>query len=78
MLAGPGFDGACQQEEDAVYVDDLDIPVSKLTEAAQRVMDRAVEEFAGANIRCSPAHTCFLPLRKPSGICSRRRCVTLG
>jgi ATP-dependent Clp protease ATP-binding subunit ClpC len=27
-----------------VYVDDLDIPVSKLTEAAQRVIDRAVEE----------------------------------
>jgi ATP-dependent Clp protease ATP-binding subunit ClpA len=27
-----------------VYVDDLDIPLGKLTEGAQRVMDRAVEE----------------------------------
>jgi ATP-dependent Clp protease ATP-binding subunit ClpA len=27
-----------------VYVDDLDIPVSKLTESARRVMDRAVED----------------------------------
>jgi ATP-dependent Clp protease ATP-binding subunit ClpA len=27
-----------------VYVDDLDIPVSKLTDAAQRVMSRAIEE----------------------------------
>jgi ATP-dependent Clp protease ATP-binding subunit ClpA len=30
--------------EGAVYVDDLDIPVGKITEAAQRVIDRAVEE----------------------------------
>jgi hypothetical protein len=27
-----------------VYVDDLDIPLVKITEAAQRVIDRAVEE----------------------------------
>jgi len=27
-----------------VYIDDLDIPAGKLTEAAQRVFDRAVEE----------------------------------
>jgi hypothetical protein len=27
-----------------VYVDDLDIPVGKLTEGAQRVIERAVEE----------------------------------
>jgi len=27
-----------------VYVDDLDIPVDRLTEGAKRVMDRAVED----------------------------------
>src|SRR4029077_14430344 len=30
--------------EDPVYVDDLDIPVSKLTDAARRVVDGAIEE----------------------------------
>jgi len=30
--------------EDVVYVDDLDIPIGKLTESAQRVIERAADE----------------------------------
>ena len=67
-----------RQEEGPVYVDDLDIPVSKLTEAAQRVMDRAVEELRRREHSLLTSAHLFLPLRKPSGICSRRRCVTRG
>jgi len=33
------------QKEGAVFVDDLDIPLSRLTDAAHRVLDRAIEDL---------------------------------
>src|SRR5260221_3132653 len=41
---GAAFAPFVGRTEDAVYVDDLDIPPGKLTQAAQRVIDRAIEE----------------------------------
>jgi hypothetical protein len=56
-----------------MYVDDLDIPPVRITKAAQRVIDRAVEEARRRN------HSLLTPrfvLRRASnGISLRTRCT---
>jgi hypothetical protein len=42
--SGPTFAELVDRTEGPVFVDDLDLPLGKMTEAAQRVIDRAVEE----------------------------------